>query len=286
MTTDNWVSIKSVIPFVFDSIDESIVDEGILYEWCYNAWDKIETHNFTIPATAFLLIKGYKAKLPCNLQKLEMVMYKTNLTESVEDLKNCQLTGIETDLNWYTNNKYLSVYKGLATRNWKVIKKPTGKFELTFDSCSEDIINFENSFNHRCEQNYNLLPGSGSGFIQTTFKEGVIAIAYRAKLMLGDDYLIPDDTDVKEAIKSYCMMRLWEARWNSKEEGSSERFNHYSLEWALKRAIVKGKYKMPDSEELEQIRIQQTKMIQTTGQFDSHFANLASPELGNLLNLR
>jgi hypothetical protein len=285
MKTDNWISIKSVLPFVFDSIDESLVDEGILYEWCYNAWDKIETHPFTVPRPAFLQVENYKAKLPCDLQKVEMVMYKIDTLAAVADLQDCSNIHDDVHLNWYENNSYATMYQDFYRRKWEVMKKPTGKFQLSFVDCSSDIVNFENSCGRRCAHEYNIIGSANSTYIQTTFKEGIIVVAYRAKLMEGDDYLIPDDTDIKEAIKSYCMMRLWESRWNAKEEGSGERFKYYSLEWALKKAIVQGKYKMPDLDEMEQIRIQQTKMIQSVGQFDSHFANLASPELANLLNL-
>tara|TARA_R110001606_G_scaffold174740_1_gene321319 strand:- start:736 stop:1596 length:861 start_codon:yes stop_codon:yes gene_type:complete len=285
MKTDNWISIKSVLPFVYDSIDEALLDEGILYEWCYSAWDKMEIHTFTIDKTMLLGIKDYKTKLPCDLQKLEMVLAKTNLKDGLEDVKTCSSAYEGTDLNWYKNNPDASLYSYFYNRNWLPMKRPTGKFQLSFDQCSGDIINFENSCRRRCNHEYRLLPNGTFNYLQTSFKEGVIAIAYRAKLMEGDDYLIPDDTHIKEAIKSYCMMRLWESRWNSKEEGAGERFRFYSTDWPLKKAIAQGKYKMPDLEELEQLRIQETKMIRTTEQFNNHFADLASPELINLLNL-
>jgi hypothetical protein len=284
MKTDNWISLKSVIPFVLDSIDESLVDEGMIYEWCYNAWDKIENHPMTITKVSFLNIENYQTKLPSDVQKVEMVIYKTDVNQGVEDLS-CY-TDTTSNLSFYDTYATNSEMYWFYDRNWFPMKRPTGKFQLSFDQCSGSLIQLE-GMHQAChgysQEEYQIYPGNGCKTIKTTFKTGIIGVSYRSKLTDGDDYLIPDDTDVKEAIKSYCMARLWEARWNAKEQGSSERFQYYNSEFALKKAMVKGKYQMPDSEQLEQIRIQRTKLVPKNEQFNKMFSDLASPQLISMM---
>lgn len=274
MKTDKWTSLSSVIPFILDSIDDVAIDEGLILEWAYNALDEIETHPMTITDIKFLEVKDFKVKLPCNFHKLEMTIYNAGtISSSCNEVVSCTNT-LDTELGFYNNA--VKLFYNLNARGWQVMKKSTNKFDISINECSGSLNQLYKLCEQtgRCKEAYQLVYTANGTIMKTTFKEGIIGVSYRAKIMDCNEYLIPDDSQFKNALKSYCMKNIWESRWNAKEEGSSERFNYYSSDWAIKKAVIKGKYNMPDSEELEQIRIQRTKLVPMTEQFNKMFSDL------------
>lgn len=282
MKTDKWTTLSSVIPFIYDVMDEDSIDEGIILEWLYNAMDIIEHHPLTTTDIKFLEVKSHKVKLPCNFHKMEMVIYETNTEKACNNMMSCR-NNIDYDLNFYKNIS--STFYNLYERGWKIMKKPTGKFELSLNTCTGDMNQLYDhcSTVYGCKESYNLIHTVNGTYLKTSIKDGIIGISYRAKIMDKDEYLIPDDSQFKEALKSYCLMKIWESRWNAKEEGADGRFQYYSSDWAIKKAVVKGKYQMPDSEELEQIRIQRTKLVPKVEQYNKMFSDLDNQQINTFM---
>ena len=263
MQVDKWIDLKSVIPLVMDVIDDNIVDESLILELSYQAMKMLQVNDVFVPKVKFLEVKNYKACLPKDLEKLEMVLHK-----QLVDYKACT-KDVEDYYIDYNNKPALlnpeNMVSHLLTSNWKVMLRPTNKFSSTY-FCGKEY-----NFNYTCTQEYNVVPGD---IIVTSFKEGIIAIAYKSNAVLDGEFLIPDDEEYKAAIKSYVLKTIWESRYNIKEEGADNRFQFYSLDWALKKANVKGKYKMPSLEEMEQIKWERLRLVPNVEQINTFYQKL------------
>lgn len=271
MQVNKWISIESVVPLILDVMDENIVDEGMVLEYCYRAMKLLQVHSTLIPKVKFLEITNYKVCLPKDLEKIEMVILKEDA-----DPETCvkDLTEFVTSKGYKPgiySSKIISEY--LTRRNWKPMLPATNKFSQSY------FCNIEYDLSSTCSEDYRILPG---GILQSSLKEGIIAISYLGNPMEGDDFLIPEDEELQDAIKAYVLKTIWEARFLSKEEGAYNMFQHYSSDWALKKAIVKGKFKMPTLEEMAQIEYERTRFLPRHQQIREFFQNTYEPSRSNL----
>lgn len=271
MQVNKWISIESVVPLILDVMDENIVDEGMILEYSYRAMKMLQIHSTLIPRVKFLEITNYKVCLPKDLEKIEMVILREGAdTETcIKDLSEFVTSkGYKPGLY---SSKIISEY--LNRRNWKPMLPATNKFSQSY------FCNIEYDLSTTCSEDYRILPG---GILQSSLKEGIIAISYLSNPMHEGDFLIPDNEELQDAIKAYVLKTIWEARTLSKEEGAYNMFQHYSLDWALKKANVKGKFKMPTLEEMSQIEYERTKFLPRNQQIREFFQNTYEPSRSNL----
>jgi hypothetical protein len=266
MQVNKWIELKAVIPSVLDVIDDNIVDEGMIYEMAYKAMKMLQVHSTKIPKVKFIYIENYKACLPKDVDQVEMVIHKEKI-----EVKHC----VEKLTDYFSSYGHKpglldpdNFVKYLIQDDWGVMLNASNKFSSTY-FCGKEY-----NFNYTCKHDYNIVPGN---VIITSMKEGLIAISYLADAMLDDEIMIPDDEEFIEALKSYVLKTVWESRWNIKEEGADGRFQYYALEWALKKANVKGKYKMPTLEEMEQIKWERLRLLPKKEHISTFFQFVGMP---------
>jgi hypothetical protein len=266
MQVDKWIDLKSVIPQVLDVIDDNIVDEGLIYELAYRALKKLQTNEQLVPKVSFLTLENYKTCLPKDLVRLDMVIHKeyVDISQSTTDLEEFYTS--YNNMPGLLNPENLATY--LISKSWKVMLRPTNKFSSIY------FCNKEYDLDYTCKYDYTVVPGDT---LVSSLKEGLIAIAYMSDPTLDGEFLIPDDEDVKSAIKSYVLMNIWESRFNIMEAGSDSRFQYYASDWAIKKAVVKGKLKMPTLEEMEQIMWHRLNLAPATQQIDTFYQFLGVP---------
>lgn len=272
MQVNKWIELKAVIPSVLEVIDDNIVDEGMIYEIAYRAMKMLQVHSTKIPKVKFVYINNYKACLPRDVDQVEMVIYKEKL-----DVK-CHVENLTEHFSSYGHKPGLlqpdNIVNFLISQNWGVMFNAHNKFSSTY-FCGKEY-----NFNYTCQQDYNIVPGN---IIITSMKEGLVAISYLSDAMLDDEVMIPDDEELIEAIKSYILKTIWESRYNIKEEGADGRFQFYALEWALKKAKVKGKYKMPTLEEMEQIKWERLRLLPKVEHISTFFQSVVTPSAVDLM---
>ena len=114
-----------------------------------------------------------------------------------------------------------------------------------------------------------------NGTMTTSFKNGFVAIAYlQYPLDEEGNFLVPDDADMIDALTTYCMLRIWEKRWNMMEEGADSRMKWYSEKWKVLRPGVYGKFTLPSIDNLENIRTMRNRLIPVERQFSNFFGLL------------
>jgi len=124
------------------------------------------------------------------------------------------------------------------------------------------------------EEEYTIRP---NGKIVTSFKTGYIMISYiRTPLDEHGDYLIPNDEELLQGLRFYNLYRIWEKRWNMKEEGSRERFEHYLHQWGLYKGMIRGKFKLPTADQQQNIIEYSQSLLPKSQSYKSYFGRLGA----------
>jgi len=169
------------------------------------------------------------------------VQLNTNLSSLSKTKLNLLINNIESSANKFIlqfneNNKdYInqvnSNYNIKVINNWNRFSN-TNYFKRNFQVLKLSNLPFAGKFHcstcpnisSNCGLTYSLSP---NGFITTSFESGNICLAYlKYAKDENDEYIIPDNEDLIQALANWCMAKHWELRMNMKEEGT---FNIYSL---------------------------------------------------------
>jgi hypothetical protein len=272
MQVNKWIELKAAIGPILDVIDDNLVDEGMVYEMAYKAMKMLQVHSTKVPRVKFVWIENYKGCLPKDLEEIQMVIHKEKISPKVcvDKLTDYFSSyGHKPGLLQATN-----LVDYFVADNWGVMMRATNKFSSTY-FCGKDY-----NFNYTCKHDYNIVPGN---MIVTSMKEGLVAVSYLGDPMLDGEFMIPDDEELMEAIKSYVLKTIWESRYNIKEEGADGRFQYYAAEWAMKKAKVKGKYKMPTLEEMEQIKWERLRLLPKVEHISTFFQFVTTPSAIDLM---
>jgi hypothetical protein len=106
-----------------------------------------------------------------------------------------------------------------------------------------------------------------NNFLTLNMKEGKVCIAYIAKPIDKNGFpLIPDDIAYVEAVTKYCMYKLDYREWR-KGKLQKDIFQYSEREWLFYCGQAKGSANMPSVDMLERIKTQWLKLIPETNQW-------------------
>jgi len=266
MIKSKFVSIKSVIPDVLDTLDESLFSIGDVIEWASKAMGQLDVYETFEETVIFKKIENYETYLPCGLLQINQILYKLKPEFSEEDTCECKAAN-QVYKDFAADHFIRSDY---VIKNWLPLRASTNGF-LTSVLCSNSPNLITN-----CQKEYTVLP---SGKIITSFKEGWILISYlRAPMDEHGDFVIPNDEELINCLRTYIMKRIWERRWNMKEEGSRERFEYYDSKWGILKGMLRGKFKLPSSDQWQNIIEYSTSLLPKRDRYYQYFGTLGVPD--------
>lgn len=266
MITDKFVSIRTVIPDVLDTLDESLFSIGDVLEWASKAMAQMNIYETFEETVVIKQVQNYETFLPCGLLQVNQILYKLSDTFTEEDLCECKAAN-QVYKDFAAKNFINSNYVG---RSWLPLRASTNGF-ITSVLCSNSPNLITN-----CQKEYTILP---SGKVVTSFKDGWIIISYlRAPMDEHGDFLIPNDEELVQALRFYIMFRMWERRWNMKEEGAKERFEFYHGKWGLYKNMVRGSAKLPSSDQWQNIIEYSTSLLPKKDRYYNYFGTLGVPD--------
>lgn len=261
-----FISIKSAIPDVFSTLDPAFASVGDILEWSSKAMAQMNVYEFYEEKIAIRQVINYESYLPCGLLQVNQILYKSDFTFTEEDGSNCNCSN---DVYKAFEDKYL-LDSEYCRKNWFPLRASTNNFLLTVVCANSENLTTN------CEHEFTILP---SGKIVTSFKQGWIMISYLSAVLDDDgNFMIPDDQELIEALRLYCMARIWERRWNMKEDGSEGRFQYYITKWGLFKNMVRGKFKLPTAEQRQNIIDYSTSLLPKKDRYYSYFGTLGVPD--------
>lgn len=259
---DKWISVNTVLSDLAMSMPTTHWNEANAKELAFQAVRKIgviEQYESDIDP---ITISGYKGELPEDYLQIELMAYKLDTTTPTTT----ELERIRLDLN-HDNDLYYTGFteNGFFISDYKPLRLSKSPFATS--------VHCENCINLYAvsEHTYVVHP---NGTITTSFEAGTVCVAYKKYAKDCDGYImIPDDQDYIDAVRSYILMRIWEFRMNTKEEGSANLFEYYAAKWQTMRNSLVGKMKLPNIDQLENLRQSQNRLIRKERDYYKGFYN-------------
>ena len=266
MTNEKFISINSIVPDILDTTDESLFSIADAIEFASKAMAQLDIYETYEEAVSIVRVDNYQASLPYGLLQVNQILYKRDFKFTEKDECECKAANkVYKDFS----AKYF-IHCDYVSQNWAPLRASTNAF-LVSVLCpnSPNLIT-------SCQYEYTILP---SGKIVTSFKEGWIIIAYlRAPMDEDGHFLIPDDEELIQALRTYIMYRLWEKRWNMKEDGSRERFEYYRNQWGMYKGMIRGKFKLPSADQWQNIIEYSNTLMPKRNRYYKYFGTLGTPD--------
>lgn len=264
MIRSEFISINAVVPDILDTVDESLFSIADAVEFASKAMSQMDIYETFEEAVSIRKIEGYQGYLPCGLLQVNQILYKRDfiLTETDE----CECKAANKVYKDFSAKHFIG--SDYVSKNWFPLRASTNSF-MTSVLCANSP-----NLNTSCQYEYTILP---SGKIVTSFKEGWIIISYLRTPMDEDgNFLIPNDEELIQTLRTYIMYRLWEKRWNMKEDGSRERFEYYRGQWGLYKNMMRGKFKLPSSDQQQNIIDYSTSLLPKRDRYYKYFGTLGA----------
>ena len=267
----SWISIKTVLASISSTINPTYFREADIIEWSAEAAAKIDMHTQYEMDVKYLQVQDYRVCLPKGLIQIEMVAYKHDFTLDDEDLEQDLLD--ETGASNFDDGgaQHLTRFNSpWFANNFSPLRLSTSPFALGVhcDNC----VNIDAN----CEHTYTVNP---NGTITTSFQNGFICISYLRNPLDEEGYpIIPNNADYIDALTTYCLLKLWERRWNENDPNADSKMKWYSAKWTVLRNSATGAINLPSIDQLENIRQTRNRLIPKERRYYSFFGNMATEE--------
>lgn len=268
-----WTNIKSVLFELERRIPKDLYSEARLIEDCMRAVDFIGAVPTYQVRPFFTTVENHKFCIPTDCLQIIQIAHlpNPNLTDNeLEEIRQMLQILPDTPIENSTLPQQVWWDNWQWKRGWVPLRLSTDSFALS--------VHCENSRNlsSTCEHTYTVSP---DGTITTSCKKAFIMMSYYAYPKDCDgNFLIPDVEDYKQALINYCMMNLWQFRWELKEEGAGERYKEYQHLWGLFKAKGTASIRMPDLSSADAMNQILLRLIPNSKRFNNFYKNLGQPE--------
>lgn len=234
MINTELTSLDNIFNYVPKTIRREQRDDAQIKSWALQAWKSLYTPLRYVKDIIFLQVTDHKTDLPDCIKKIIRVtlLGDINNVEQVNSLYECACTtptgeediiptgtlGFDTACNTYyrlfTSSK---AYRECFT-------------PLRYIGTWGDSFVCKGGYTTTCENTYTLV-GNNTG-IQTSFKDGVIAIEYFSEMTDEEgNYMLPKSPEkLWQYLSAYVKARHWEERMSGREDGTYSLYQQYRME--------------------------------------------------------
>lgn len=271
MLITKYVPLTAAVQEVYRLLPKDQVDYNELYEFAYTAYEALMVRQVYDEQMYLATVENHTFKLPAGLVYIEQMFYK--MTDTEEDLTtnvpiyigDSETTAITQD-DW--NFLFSSGYR------WQPLRLSPSVWSNTFVCSNSPTIGALS------EHTYTI---TKDRCVITSFESGTVCIGgLRYPTTEDGELLIPDERDVREAIKYNVLMNYFLMRDIMQMEGSGPREEKYRRYWEIYAAKCRGKLMLMSIDQLENLRTQMQRLGQHNESYNNAFSNLSSQENINL----
>lgn len=266
-----YVSIKSVLYDLSLTLDSTMWNQKTMTEWILKGLRKTASDSILKDTIYYAIVENHKVKLPTDLKYINQIVYYAGSNTTKESLVDILKEQLRREV--LPTNLILTLQ---ANTKWSPLKLNNSPFAnmLFCDPISECL---------NCEHEYTV---DESMILTTDIKKGIIVISYKAYPKDdSDEYLMPDDEDLKEALMYYCMYRYYLSKLSGVAMNDKSLLNFYIQErqMCLKMfETLKAKYvgnsNQPTIDQIENIRKMRDRLVPRTDGYNKLFTNLNNDE--------
>jgi hypothetical protein len=262
---NKYVSIKSVLLNFSLDIDDRSYNENTALNWAMAGYKKLRLEESLVPEVEVLEVKDHKAALPSNFKYLIQVVRWLGETSSSSLCNNLEAQ----DLPPTSSFKLFEAKRSQI--NWRVMRTTSNPFHQSV--CLAQPLTYCTD----CEPEFFI---DETLTITTTFKDGVIMVAYLAYPKDEEGYLlIPDDEDLKDALNYYIQYRYWNKK-NMMMGGdrNAERLRDHALQMWQTLSMKSKNLNLPDINQIENLKNMFNGLVPRSNRFQQMFMTLANRE--------
>ena len=262
------IPLSAALADVYSIVDGNTISEHDVLEWASHGFRKLKVKQLYESTTSFIKVVNHVAKLPIGVKMIEQIYYKEEFVD--DDISNIEVYTSNADTFSVTKSNSDFMQSNYYTSSWSPLRLATSTFH------NQVVLRDSPNYRCRCEHEYSI---NKNNCVVTSFEEGYLAVSYlRFPMNDEGEFLIPDDINILVAIKNYVLMKIWEKRYNFKEDGAEGRFQNYLRLWEITRAATIGKIMMFSVDEWENFKQQHLRIGSHTNTYYNGFGNLATQE--------
>lgn len=261
----NYVPLETAVQEVYRLLPKDQVSYDEIYEEAYLAYEALEVRQVFEERLYPIAVENYTAKIPMGVKYIEQIFYaETSSTEETVDV--LLYTGDETGIT----TKYWEFFDESSLRFWQPLRLSPSIFSNAYVCSNSPKIGALSEHTYTVTKDRCLI---------TSFENGVIALAgltlphtETGKLM------IPDERDVREAIKYNILMNFFLKKDLLQLQGSNGMEQKYRSYWEMHAAKCRGNMMLPSIDQLENLRTQLGRLGQHNETYNNAFSNLSTSE--------
>jgi hypothetical protein len=234
------ISAKSILSYL--PIDELDADKAM--EWVYQAFDKIGYRGTYQRVICQLEVENFKAALPSDLIRLELVVHIP--IQTIEPSDRDIPPALDPDYNYESIERIqhqgiINNYNLFSLLQANSVKYTVLRYLDTPFGNGMHCSGCPNLSTH-CDLTYSVTP---SRCLLTNFEKGTLCISYLTYSTNSEgDLMIPDDSDFKDAMSAYVMMKYSEEKMWTKYENGLRFYELYLNKWVNQSAKVRAQFKL------------------------------------------
>lgn len=278
-----YTTIDSVLYDISTDIDESMYDETLFREWITKASRKFKTKAKFDIENCIIPVVEHKAKVPSSAIQLLQLAYFENVDQlDVNELKTIMGLDQEHLVQYFQNADTFvlrSLYSTLSSNTgWKPMKLSSNNYHVSILNDTSIYLNKDFLPNlYRCDHCTHEYSIDSNGCITTTLKNGFIYLAYKIYTKdANGNTLIPDNEDVKDALRHYVLYRYWSKKPLTNESKYEREFNLAQFE--VLKAKAAADLNHPDEDGMENLKNQLQRLVPRSNMRDSFFSKLSNKE--------
>lgn len=267
-----YIPINSVLYSLSTLVDEKDWNDSYFLEWAIKASRKLNLIKSFVNKVCILDIVEHVAQLPIDCHEITMIAVNTNTLTSDENqqlINNIlNLVPSNSSYKYLTDTSLVDRIKDLSFINRFVpMKKSTSPFlqASNVTSVLDDST--------MCSYEYDFNP---DGTLYCSIKNGKAILAYKGYPTTNEEWLIPDNEDVKEAIESFVLYRFFESK--AITDPQSERQRDYYQNKFYRMSMKAKSLNLPTIDELENISNMNNRLKRPQHQYDKLFSSMGNKE--------
>ena len=259
-----YTTLNSVLYLLSTMMPEDKYDKLRFKEWLEIGYRKINSERVLHTNLCLREVSNHKVTLPSDAVSVNQIVYKQVVEQEDIDAIRAIL-----QVDSLPQSNYNSLYENFPNRVFDTLQMntwiPVRKSTSTMMSTSLD--NRGNCNN--CPHTYSLAPNN---CITTSFQTGYVILSYQTYPRNEDnEILIPDNQDLKMALFHFVMYMYY--MMASDQRSLNERQFHLT-QFQIMKMKATGDLNMPTLDELENLKDQTNRMINSAYRYDEFFSTL------------
>lgn len=237
MLNTAMIPLESVLTDVHLMINNESIKEDFVMENAIRALEHLSVYKTYDFAVCLLRVENNQVTFPNGMLGIEHVLYLKDASEyserrfilqqAVTDIVDVSWHAVEYNVRYEAKvTNFVGLPRHFESHGWAYLPLSDRNFDKSV------LCNPELQTCGSCGDWW--YPDTVRDRFITSFESGYIAVTYyRYPQNEEGQFLIMDQPDVKQAIYTYVMTKIFERQWLNNVEGAERKYQHFNRQWGV-----------------------------------------------------